>query len=877
MTSSSEGEILQNSQVIRDRWKIKSKLGGGGFGEIYEAIDLQSHNERVAVKVESAKATKQVLKMEVAVLRRLQGKKHACKFYGCGRNDKYNYLVMSLQGKNLADLRRESPKQCFSVSTALRLASQILVAIREIHSIGFLHRDVKPSNFAMGRTASTMRIVFMLDFGLARLYLNARGEIRSPRLAAGFRGTVRYAAVSAHKNKEMGRQDDLWSLFYMLVEFLQGSLPWRRIKDKDEVGRMKDEANHEQLLEGCPYELLEIPKHLKTLSYPDEPNYDLLERCLWSCMARLGINMDDPFDWELGYENISGRSKTTSNTTTNGNVSTRMRSHTTAVRDRGPDEKNRAMDTQAPITMGEDEDEQTGNYNYKIPPLGSSMKSSQHDENDKHDKPKYKRQEFMRPKYGALSFDVIHQVNARLAAADGVAGGGEQAPAANGQNNELFSKMRIETSVENDPRCIHYASTREVVEATIEQPPASRPQTAGSGSGASNGPSTNGEVQPKANGTTAKQPNRSITCSIGKRYQNGSRSKTPAPAAPLANGEDESASNGRERPAGNRWQDSFEQDGEEADQQAHFANGFQLGDYGGGRSPLLTRYARSKQLDAIANGFPQSPTMNGDLSGYLSPRSNRRLLPASKSSQPLLNTITPPSSTPSVAQSNGDTKEANGTAKNRPAAKSTQKSPSPSPKSPKTSAASASSSSANGGGGGLYSHLKTLVNTSLEHVRKRSLSRGISLDEARQRQQLAATASAKQRQNAAPSPSAPSPTQATTPSTTSGFGSLSTNESRPLTREDTEREIRRQRRLRRRSDCAAMIPGARKDGSLSPTRTAVHKTVIVNVPSAHDYSRLLGSNVVNDSSNQNYDKSGQSCRRKRYQFLNFGPRAMSRS
>lgn len=130
----------------------------------------------------------------------------------------FNYLVMSLQGKNLADLRRESPKQCFSVSTALRLGLQILNGIREIHSIGFLHRylsynrnlvrrtvivfrDIKPSNFSIGRTNSTMRTVYMLDFGLARLYLNAKGEIRSPRSAAGFRGTVRYAAVSAHKNK----------------------------------------------------------------------------------------------------------------------------------------------------------------------------------------------------------------------------------------------------------------------------------------------------------------------------------------------------------------------------------------------------------------------------------------------------------------------------------------------------------------------------------------------------------------------------------------------------------------------------------------------------------------------------------------------------
>ena len=62
----------------------------------------------------------------------------------------------------------------------------------------------------------------MLDFGLARQYTNAAGEVRPPRAAAGFRGTVRYASVNAHKNKEMGRHDDLWSLFYMLVEFITG-------------------------------------------------------------------------------------------------------------------------------------------------------------------------------------------------------------------------------------------------------------------------------------------------------------------------------------------------------------------------------------------------------------------------------------------------------------------------------------------------------------------------------------------------------------------------------------------------------------------------------------------------------------------------------
>jgi tau tubulin kinase len=41
----------------------------------------------------------------------------------------------------------------------------------------------------------------MLDFGLARQYTTATGEVRAPRAAAGFRGTVRYASINAHKNR----------------------------------------------------------------------------------------------------------------------------------------------------------------------------------------------------------------------------------------------------------------------------------------------------------------------------------------------------------------------------------------------------------------------------------------------------------------------------------------------------------------------------------------------------------------------------------------------------------------------------------------------------------------------------------------------------
>lgn len=53
----------------------------------------------------------------------------------------------------------------------------------------------------MGRLSYNYRRVYMLDFGLARQYTTSTGEVRAPRAAAGFRGTVRYASINAHRNK----------------------------------------------------------------------------------------------------------------------------------------------------------------------------------------------------------------------------------------------------------------------------------------------------------------------------------------------------------------------------------------------------------------------------------------------------------------------------------------------------------------------------------------------------------------------------------------------------------------------------------------------------------------------------------------------------
>ncbi|KAF2890680.1 hypothetical protein ILUMI_15493, partial [Ignelater luminosus] len=72
---------------------------------------------------------------------------------------------------------------------------------------------------------------------------------------------------------KMGRHDDLWSLFYMLVEFVNGQLPWRKVKDKEQVGLMKEKYDHRLLLKHLPSDLKQFLDHIQTLEYADKPDY----------------------------------------------------------------------------------------------------------------------------------------------------------------------------------------------------------------------------------------------------------------------------------------------------------------------------------------------------------------------------------------------------------------------------------------------------------------------------------------------------------------------------------------------------------------------------------------------------------------------------
>ena len=109
--------------------------------------------------------------------------------------------------------------------------------------------------------------------------------------------------------QELGRHDDLMSLFYIIVEFSCGQLPWRRLTDKDAVGRAKEEFDHTSVLHHLPGpQFKHFLNELQNLNYFADPDYNLLRCKLIECMEYNAVNDNDPFDWESSVASASSSS-----------------------------------------------------------------------------------------------------------------------------------------------------------------------------------------------------------------------------------------------------------------------------------------------------------------------------------------------------------------------------------------------------------------------------------------------------------------------------------------------------------------------------------------------------------------------------------------
>jgi predicted Ser/Thr protein kinase len=188
-------------------YRIESKLGEGGMGEVFRAIDTRL-GRAVAIKTTREQFTARFEREARAVA--ALNHPHICTPYDVGPN----YLVMEyIEGRNL--------KGPLPLAETLKYAAQICDALAAAHKQGIVHRDLKPANVLVTRSG-----VKLLDFGLAKIKPNRVEDGNTETIALTqantILGTLQYMAPEQLEGKEAEARTDIFAFGAVVYEMLTG-------------------------------------------------------------------------------------------------------------------------------------------------------------------------------------------------------------------------------------------------------------------------------------------------------------------------------------------------------------------------------------------------------------------------------------------------------------------------------------------------------------------------------------------------------------------------------------------------------------------------------------------------------------------------------
>jgi non-specific serine/threonine protein kinase len=201
-------------------YRIIEKLGEGGMGVVYRAVDTKLDRE-VAIKflpphlstdteatrrfIHEAKAASAIDHSHIGTIHEIDETDNGVTF-----------IVMALYDGET--LRERMDRGEISVEKALDITSQIASGLAKAHQKDIVHRDIKPSNIIITSDGE----VKIIDFGLAKL----AGMTRLTREASTL-GTAAYMSPEQAKGEEVDHRSDIFSLGVILYEMLTGESPFK--------------------------------------------------------------------------------------------------------------------------------------------------------------------------------------------------------------------------------------------------------------------------------------------------------------------------------------------------------------------------------------------------------------------------------------------------------------------------------------------------------------------------------------------------------------------------------------------------------------------------------------------------------------------------
>lgn len=238
-----EFDTLAPGRIIGN-YKIVSKIGAGGMGEVYLAED-QKLQRRVAIKLLPS-----VLGVASEFVQRFHREARAASalnhpnivtIYSIDDADGLNFIEMEyVEGVTLKEKLSDGP---LPLAEALELGRQIATGMEVAHDAGIIHRDLKPGNLLV-TPAGQVKIV---DFGLAKMLQDSviadahhdqpshsdRRSIDALSQAGSISGTIPYMSPEQTRGMDLDPRTDLFSLGCVLYESLTGIRPFQGASSRD--------------------------------------------------------------------------------------------------------------------------------------------------------------------------------------------------------------------------------------------------------------------------------------------------------------------------------------------------------------------------------------------------------------------------------------------------------------------------------------------------------------------------------------------------------------------------------------------------------------------------------------------------------------------
>jgi hypothetical protein len=219
---------IERGTVLLGKYRVDSVIGQGGMGQVVKAWHL-GLDEEVAIKMlrdDVAMADETIARFirEAQATAKLKSE-HIARIIDVGRfGDGKPYLVMEfLEGQDVGQLIAEQGR--LQPSLAIDLVIQVCEALAEAHSLGIVHRDIKPTNLFLTSRPDGSVLLKILDFGISK---SPAGSELSLTQTWSLLGSPAYMSPEQMRSaRHVDARTDVWSLGAVLYEAIEGHLPFQ--------------------------------------------------------------------------------------------------------------------------------------------------------------------------------------------------------------------------------------------------------------------------------------------------------------------------------------------------------------------------------------------------------------------------------------------------------------------------------------------------------------------------------------------------------------------------------------------------------------------------------------------------------------------------